>query len=359
MFISGKITCDCLNYTTKSLCAHVLATAQKNGVLKNLLDWYNGEKKRPNLWSLARSSGVPKHPGDKPNSTKRKRSRASRQLPKTSSKPWVPKTGKDSPSTSNNSPGASPNPKRSSYSGNSVSVTVSQTATNSKVLTSLNWQGQPSPPDDSTLGSQSESYSQQGGSLTGLGSQESLASGSEWPCMYGRATYLPYNPSPPWYQTPAFPSAPPYIPYGHYMGYHPEPSNSFIPPPNVFSSPPCVSRHTELGSPSVRGQFTLKFINSRISKCQGCKGQLRSPGTPLPLPPHDLIVSRLECRPYMTPEKIVKTPKTPSNAHYHLRVECLRAADPQFSPRCLVVPEDVKDQLSAQHNALLASFFSA
>ena len=32
-FSNGKVTCDCLNYSTKSLCAHVLATAQKLGVL--------------------------------------------------------------------------------------------------------------------------------------------------------------------------------------------------------------------------------------------------------------------------------------------------------------------------------------
>ena len=39
-FSNGKVTCDCLNYSTKSLCAHVLAIAQKLGVLQSLLDWY-------------------------------------------------------------------------------------------------------------------------------------------------------------------------------------------------------------------------------------------------------------------------------------------------------------------------------
>lgn len=105
----------------------------------------------------------------------------------------------------------------------------------------------------------------------------------------------------------------------------------------------------------MRGQFTLKFINSRISKCQGCKGLLRRPGTSLPDPPHDLIVSRLECRPYMNPDKTVKTPKTPSNAHYHLRIECLKAVDPGFNLHGLVIPEDVKDKLSSQHKEHLSS----
>jgi hypothetical protein len=154
-------------------------------------------------------------------------------------------------------------------------------------------------------------------------------------------------------------SPPPY-----YMGYHsPEANLSASQPftslPGSFSTPPCVNRSPELGPPSVRGRFTLKFINSRISKCQGCKGLLRSPGTPLPLPPHDLIVSRLECRPYTTPEKVVKVPTTPSNAHYHLRMECLTATDPEFNPRSLVVPEELKEKLSIQHKALLSSFYSA
>lgn len=67
------------------------------------------------------------------------------------------------------------------------------------------------------------------------------------------------------------------------------------------------------------------------------------------------MVSRMECHPYMTPEKL-KVPKTPSNAHYHLRMECLLAVDPGFSPCDLVLPEDVKENLSLQHKDFLSSF---
>ena len=34
-FANGKFTCDCLNYSTKSICSHVLATAEKLNLLKD------------------------------------------------------------------------------------------------------------------------------------------------------------------------------------------------------------------------------------------------------------------------------------------------------------------------------------
>ena len=160
---------------------------------------------------------------------------------------------------------------------------------------------------------------------------------------------------PPWYHNPTYPPPPP-LP------------NMFSPPPYVgyslpsASSTPYRSPYADAGhcpEPSVssKGPFTLKFITSRISKCQGCKGLLMS-GTSLPLPPYDLIVSRMECRPYMSPEKFMKVPKTPSNAHYHLSMECLLAADPEFSPHDLELPADVKERLSMQHKRHLSSYFN-
>ena len=85
MFASGKVTCDCLNYSTKSLCSHSLAVAQKNGVLALLLHWYTQTNQQANFWSLSRSSDALKKPG-----TKRKRSRVVRSPVETSSK--IPRT---------------------------------------------------------------------------------------------------------------------------------------------------------------------------------------------------------------------------------------------------------------------------
>ena len=44
--------------------------------------------------------------------------------------------------------------------------------------------------------------------------------------------------------------------------------------------------------------FTLKFINNCIQKCQGCKLDFRQSSSILQ-PPHDLIVARLERRPFV------------------------------------------------------------
>lgn len=81
------------------------------------VDWYKATNKQPNLWSMARSSGVTKHPGD---TAKRKRSRVSRPPHETCSALQ--------PAASAISPGNSPNPKRTSL--QSIPVTASQSVTN-------------------------------------------------------------------------------------------------------------------------------------------------------------------------------------------------------------------------------------
>jgi len=223
-FSNGKVTCDCLNYSTKSLCAHILATAQKPGVLQSLLDWYKATNKQPNLWSLARSSGVTKHPGDKPHTAKRKRSRVSRPPPETCSALQ--------PAASAITPGNSPNPKQTSL--QSISVSASQSVTNLSI---------------SPLNSQNSSLLiQKVGMPTHMGIAITqlihltvhitqlihliVRIHTILQCTHSHLSYLLLSQTPP------------------YMTPHPEPT-------------------TKDPSP---GPFTLKFINNRISKCQGCKG---------------------------------------------------------------------------------------
>ena len=81
--------------------------------------------------------------------------------------------------------------------------------------------------------------------------------------------------------------------------------------------------------------FTLKFLNNCIQKCQGCQLQFRQHGVVLQ-PPHDLIISRLERRPLLNQVGMLHTPWTPSQAHYHLDMRCIRAADSSFVPSSLV-----------------------
>lgn len=60
---NGKLTCHCLNYKTKEMCAHTLATAEKLGVAKEFISWHQKFAQKLNLWKLAKSSGVPKNAG--------------------------------------------------------------------------------------------------------------------------------------------------------------------------------------------------------------------------------------------------------------------------------------------------------
>ena len=89
---------------------------------------------------------------------------------------------------------------------------------------------------------------------------------------------------------------------------------------------------------------------------QGCKMLFRS-GSSLQ-PPQDLIVSRLECRPFVAPDGSVKVSSTAKNSHYHLRFECLTKADSSFSPQCLVIPDNVKEKLSDLHKQHLLNTFN-
>ena len=48
-----------------------------------------------------------------------------------------------------------------------------------------------------------------------------------------------------------------------------------------------------------------------------------------------------------------RTPSVPSNAHYHVSMQCIRAAEPMFMPQEMVVPEDVYEHLTDVHKGFL------
>ena len=76
----------------------------------------------------------------------------------------------------------------------------------------------------------------------------------------------------------------------------------------------------------------------------------------LPTPPSDLIVSRMECRPFVTPGGSVKVPAKPSAAHYHLNKHCPTVADVNFDPNSVVLLPDVKRGLKPKHYRVLSEF---
>ena len=95
--------------------------------------------------------------------------------------------------------------------------------------------------------------------------------------------------------------------------------------------------------------FTFKFITSRISKRQGCKSSIRNSSSTVLQPPDDLIVSRLECRPFVAPDGQVKIPTTPKNSHYHAAPTCLLKADPFINLSSVVMPDHVANKLITIH----------
>lgn len=254
---SGKVTCDCQNCSIKHICAHILATAEKMKMLQSFMEWY---KKEVSLWDLARSSGVPKNPGSKPQARRRSRN------------------------------------------------VLPQVKTTSNHLVS--------PP-------------------------------AKRPCpdYYNNPYPLYCAPMPFPYIPPPSPYVMPYDASSYYQ--YPSPMTPTYPSMS-FNSPTArpLDRPTSLETIYFSTSFYMKKITARIKKCQGCK-QLFSVSSRQP--PNDLIVSRLECHPFVAPDGSVKVPGSPKNSHYHLAKECLTNTDPSFTPSMLFVPDDVKTSLSQQH----------
>ena len=94
-------------------------------------------------------------------------------------------------------------------------------------------------------------------------------------------------------------------------------------------------------------------LSGNIRVCQGYRGSLRAIDGNLPGPPHDIVIGRLERRPFRDPSGSIKTPTKASAAHYRLKLMCLRAADPSFVPSSIVVPSEVALVLNASHHQLL------
>ena len=157
----------------------------------------------------------------------------------------------------------------------------------------------------------------------------------------------------------------PFYPYGptHLPGHLSQLEQPSIPSADasryvgIPSTQETSSLQTVYEPPRVNNNpFTLKFITNRITKCQGCKGSLQSPDNSLPTLPQDLIVAQLECRPYVAADGSAKVLNKPSCAHYHLKMDCLVAADVKFKPCNIVVPLDVRKCLKSEHQELLNDF---
>jgi len=102
--------------------------------------------------------------------------------------------------------------------------------------------------------------------------------------------------------------------------------------------------------------FFVRFLVGNIRICQGCRGSLRLPDGSLLSPPNDIVVARLERRPYF--DKTSGTwsqPQKETNIHYHLKLSCVVKADPLFVPSTLQVSTDL--DLLPVHMELISTEF--
>ena len=300
---NGKVTCDCQNCSVKHVCAHILATAETMGILENFIEWFKKENDQTNLWKLSRSSGVPKNPGSKPTSRKRSRN----VLPQV-------KTTSDKLCKLDSAP-SNPSPSQTQPLPDNVN----------------HWY----PPFPSP----------------------------HYP-YYGMGRCPPYHyPSYFQYSSPSQHQPTSFHPATIHDQHNFEPgTSSFTPIPGPGSSSQPGTPTTSLQQnrfqaldtvykPSTTAHlFTLKKMSARIKKCQGCKKQFHDTA------PSTLVVSRLECRPFVSPDGSVKVPKTPKNSHYHLHMECLSSADPSFQPHQLCLPTDMRLALSESEIDSLTKF---
>lgn len=54
-----------------------------------------------------------------------------------------------------------------------------------------------------------------------------------------------------------------------------------------------------------------------------------------------MVAAQAEKRQFLGASGTLTTPVKPSTAHYLISVQCIRAAEPQFIPSTMHIPEDV------------------
>ena len=94
--------------------------------------------------------------------------------------------------------------------------------------------------------------------------------------------------------------------------------------PCLSGPPPLISNFS---SQNVN-PFYLKKLAGNIRICQGCRGSLWSADGTVPNPPFDFVIARVEKRQFRDASGTLKVPAKPSAAHYHFRLACIRAIEP-------------------------------
>lgn len=136
---------------------------------------------------------------------------------------------------------------------------------------------------------------------------------------------------------------------GNTLNYIAPPSQ---PPPLLHVSP--GSSQSPSSDFSVGQPFRLMFLNARISRCQGCRGQILQ-GCPSP---QDLVFQHKEHVLFLNPNTgNWQLSRDLRNTYYHTLLRCLSAKHPDFTASEIQVSCDVRARLNSVHTSFLINEF--
>ena len=125
------------------------------------------------------------------------------------------------------------------------------------------------------------------------------------------------------------------------------------PPPLVHLSPQSSSQVSPGSNLPVGQPFRLMFYNSRISRCQGCRGQIQPCSSP-----HDVIFQHKEQVLFQNPNSgNWQLSRDLRNNYYHAKLQCLASKHPEFHSTEMTVSQDVKERLNHVHIFFLRQEF--
>ena len=101
---------------------------------------------------------------------------------------------------------------------------------------------------------------------------------------------------------------------------------------------------------STVNPFILKFKTPHIRVCQSCRQDYNGQNNTM-----DLVVARAERRLVSNMTTGTQFLGKESNSHYHLRLACLQVADPNFTGNSIVIPSEVKNNLTANQKVYMIS----
>ena len=329
---NGKVICDdCPAYKSAKLCAHVVAAAEKAGILKEYISWLN--KSGPSAMNL--TSFVTFDSAKGTGKKDRKSSTARRKGGRNSKVPPVD-TYVDRPFKKRGTVGSTVN----------TTSTVTSTYTQSTCLVQqsvcIRPQTQPVPPLVHPCTSHRATTPMQPSQIQQSPMQPSRTQPSKIqssPMQPSPMQPPPIQPSPmqpsPIQPSPMQPSS-----------MQPSSMQPVVFQQNVSTTPTPVSGTFEL--------HLLRYCPPLVRVCFGCCQTLK-PGHSTPNPPNDMtVVSRMQ-RIFILPTSEERVSRE-GNVYFHLHVNCIRTKQPFFQPNMVVVPQWVANLLSAQHKILLREF---